>query len=299
MVLAARAAGHDVRAFARRGADLVGVESVVGAVEDSKRVEHAAQECQAIIHLAGWVHRLPASARERMTLRASIVDGSRHVAQAARAVSARLILASTVAVYGSPVGPVDEATPLAPDTPYGEAKAEAEAVVQAVDPSAALLRITLVYGPYDRGNMARLMRASGRGLAPIIGGGMNRKSLVYVENLADRILALVTQPLAGVWIASDGAPTQAELVTAMAAVQGRSPPWHLPLAPVLGVGRTVDRLSRWLGRAPSWADRIEKLARSTEFSGAALDRALDYRPRFSLIEGLRRTVAWAAGAERG
>lgn len=41
----------------------------------------------------------------------------------------RLLIASSQAVYGAPVGPADEKTPIAPTTPYGEAKAAMETAV--------------------------------------------------------------------------------------------------------------------------------------------------------------------------
>lgn len=274
---AAVAAGHEVMGLAPRGAP-PGWELPVGVVaarvEDSAAVERAVDGRDVVIHLGGWVHRVPRGAAEEAELRRSIVDGSEGVARAARRVGARLVHGSTVAV--------DE------PTPYGRAKRDAEAAVAAVEPGAALVRIVHVYGAHDRGNMARLIRAVLGRRAAVVGDGANRKSMVYVENLADRLVLLTGQRLAGAWVAADGAPTQAEIVGAIAAAAGRRPPPRVPRTLALLGARALDALTR----SSVWSDRVDKLMRPTEFDGAPLDEKLGYRPRVSFDEGMRRAVAW-------
>ena len=267
-VAAARSAGHDVVGLARRAAE-IDAPLVVGRIEDAAAIERATQGRDVVVHLAGWVHRLPETAADQAALRTSIIEGTRHVARAARAARARLIAASTVAVHET--------------TPYGRAKLEAEKVVRELCPDALLLRIVHVYGPHDRGNMAALAQAVASRRAVVVGDGENKKSMVYVDNLADRVVLGAERRVAGTFVASDGAPTQREILAALTGALGRRPLPRVPLA--------AARLgARLLGGR--WPDRVEKLAATTAFDGGPLDTLLDYRPRISLDEGMRRELEW-------
>ncbi len=268
VVATARAAGHEVTGLARRHVEL-GVPLVMASVEDAAAVARAAAGHEVVVHLASWVHRVPEGPREEAELRRSILDGTRHVAEAARDAGARLVVASTVAVGQA--------------TPYGRAKLEAEELARAACPGALILRIALVYGPHDRGNMAVLARAIARRRALIVGPGTNRKSMVFVDNLADRIVLGAEGGIEGTFVAADGPATQAEIMNGLARALGRRPPPRVPLAP-------ARLLARLAGRR--WAERIDKLASDSIHDGAPLDARLGYRPRVSFEEGLRREVAW-------
>lgn len=75
-----------------------------------------------------------------------IVDGSRNVAEGARAAGARLVHVSTDMVFaGRPIAYDEKVTPN-PITPYGAWKYEAEQEVTEVMPRAVLVRPSLLYG---------------------------------------------------------------------------------------------------------------------------------------------------------
>ncbi len=291
VVAAAQQRGWHVRGLARHApaapwAD--GVEVAVCDVRDRAAVARVAAGCDAIVHLAGWVHRVPRDDGDRAELRSSIVGGTGTVAVVAAGLGARLVVTSTVAVFDQ--------------SEYGRAKLEAEAVAVASCPEVLVLRPAVVYGRSDRGNVVALIRMVDRRLGLIVGPGSNRKSMIYVENLADRILeGIVRRDLTGTWIATDEpAPTQAEIVAEIARALGRRPPLALPRWPVLTAAALADVVGR-AGRAPagpSWHERVRGLTRSTVFSGAALDETLGYRPRVSWSEAIRTTVAWYRGGER-
>ncbi len=268
---------------------------MLGDIGDARVVERACDGCDAVVHLAAYVHRVPRTDEDREDLRRDIVDGSACVATHARRNGAQLVVASTVAVYGSSACEVTEATPPFPDTPYGIAKLEAERVVGAVDAKATLLRIALVYGPHDRGNVITLTRAIDRGLCVVVGGGHNRKSIIFADNLAGRIASLLEarDPISGVWIAADDyAPTQRELVDALAHALGRRSPPSLPLAPMTWLGASIDLVGRAARRPPRWRDRVLKLAAPSVFAGNALDARLGYRADATFEEAIHRTVSW-------
>jgi UDP-glucose 4-epimerase len=297
------AAGWAVRGIARTRPVLpldAPCDLVLGDVAAPGVVAAAAPGCDAVVHLAGWVHRIPRRPSEELELRRSIVEGSRLTTNAAATVGARLVLGSSVAVYGSASLPAerDEGWGPAPDTPYGRAKLEAEGLVRAILPEACVLRFALVYGPHDRGNFLSLVRAIHHRRAVVVGRGLNRKSLVYSENLADRVMAALSRPagdVAGTWIVADGAPRQRELMEIIARHLARRRPARLPELPLRFALTAVDLLVRTVGRSPRLAERAGKLSAWNEFSGRALDRCLGYRPRVDLEEGVRRVVAHHLG----
>lgn len=283
VVAAALARGWRVRGLARCSPALrLDAELVLGDIRDPLVVGRAATGCDAIIHAAGWVHRLPCSDADRFDLRSSIIDGSRVVAEAAARTGARLVSTSSVAV-------------LDPVTDYARAKLEAEHSVLTSCPRAVIIRPTVVYGPHDRGNVAALIDAIERRRAVIVGSGTNRKSMVYSANLADRLLAAAQRDdLVGTWCAADDpAPTQAEILASIARALGLRPPPRIPRVAVAWGARVLDAL----GRTDRWSGRVTKLSSESVASGAPLDVALGYSPQVSWSAGILSAVAWHLGPD--
>lgn len=119
------------------------------------------------------------------------VDGARHLCIVAREKDVRtIVFTSSVAVYGfAPIG-TDEAGVVAPFNDYGRTKHEAEQVFKAWQAEApdvrtlVVVRPTVVFGEQNRGNVYNLLRQIASGKFVMIGGGENRKSMAYVENVA-------------------------------------------------------------------------------------------------------------------
>jgi nucleoside-diphosphate-sugar epimerase len=123
------------------------------------------------------------------------------VAQALFSAAARMpqppavVHLSSMAVYGSAVGELDEAAPLkGDDGPYSAAKAAAERLASAYA-RAVILRPGIVYGPGSAlwsGHIGRLLLARRLGdLGPAGGGVCN---LVYVDDVAAAAVAALQTP---------------------------------------------------------------------------------------------------------
>lgn len=264
-------------------------------VEDGDALLRAAQGCAAIVHLGAPAHQGRASAADEHTRSRLTVGGAGHAARAARSVGARFVLVSTIAVYGNPPPPYTDArTKPSPSTAYGRAKLAAEERAKAVDPETLIFRCAVVYGAGDRGNVNRLIKAIDSGRGVVVGDGTNRKSLLYSENLADRIIAAIGRSMSGTWCIADApAPTQRELADEIASVLGKPAPGRMPLAAALAAAHAVDLLKRLRSGLPGdTAARVRSLASATEVDGAELDRALGYGERVCRREGLERAVAW-------
>ncbi|GAB4431007.1 MAG: SDR family oxidoreductase [Chloroflexi bacterium OHK40] len=152
-------------------------------------------------------------------------EGAGHVAQAARAVGARLIhMSSDVIFDGERDAPYTEDDPPAPVSPYGEAKALAERLVAAAHPEAAIVRTSLIYGfdAVDRQTQFALDVASGRRAERLFVDEL--RCPVYVEDLAAALLELAALPYAGVLnLAGAERVSRHEIGTLMARAYGLDP----------------------------------------------------------------------------
>lgn len=286
--------GYRVRAAVRRpdsGLPAGAAPVAIGDLTDEPDWRRALAGVDAVVHLAARAHVLAERSPDAFALyhAANTIPTLRLAEAAAAAGLRRLVFISSVRVHGSrTVGaPFDEASPLAAEDPYGRSKADAERglaeIARASGLEVVVLRPPLVYGPGARGNFARLARLVARGVALPLGAVRNRRSLVYVGNLADAIVRSVAHPAAAgrTFMVSDGEDlSTAELVRRIARALGR-PPRLVPVPPAL------------LRAAGALAGRREDVARLLDdlaVDSSLLRRALGWTPPYTLDEGLAATM---------
>lgn len=304
-VLCARLAerGHTVRAAVRaagRAPAGVAEVAVVGEIGPATEWAEALRGVDAVIHLAARVHVMDDRAGDPLAeYRRTNLQGTERLArQAAEHGLRRLVFASSIKVLGEAThgAPFTEETAPAPADPYGVSKREAEEALRTVEAQGALevcvVRPPLVYGPGVKANFARLMGAVARGVPLPLGALRNRRSLVYVGNLADALVECATHPAAAgetFLVADEPALTPAELVRAIAGALGRP----ARLLPVPGA------LLRAVGRATGRTAAVDRLAGSLEVDSGRIRRALGWTPPFTTAQGLAETARWFRGEGRG
>lgn len=119
------------------------------------------------------------------------VDGARRLCEVAEAKNIKtIIFTSSVAVYGfAPIG-TDETGKINFFNDYGRTKYEAEEIFRQwlnqdkKNRRLIIIRPTVVFGEENRGNVYNLLRQIASGKFVMIGNGLNRKSMAYVENIA-------------------------------------------------------------------------------------------------------------------
>lgn len=246
----------------------------------------------AVVHLANRAHITREDAADPVAAYREVnVEGTRHLAeQAAAAGVRRLVYLSSVKVLGERTQSqvFSETSSPAPEDLYGQSKRDAEQALQDVAAKTGLevvvLRPPLVYGPGVGANFLRLMRWVASGIPLPVSAIHNRRSLIYVGNLASAIEACLLHPAAAgrTYLAGDGQPVStAQLVAMLAsalAVSDRS--W--PLSPAL---------LRLAGLAVGMSGEVARLVDSLEVDDAAIRRDLQWLPPFSMAEGLRETAA--------
>ena len=176
---------------------LAGCQAVPLDVRDGQAVTRLVADLHptAVIHTAYDMNSPEA-------MHSVIVEGTRHVAEAAAAVAARLVAMSTDVLFDGEHGPYSEADPPNPVTAYGRAKAEAERAVAGVCPEAAIVRTSLIYGFHPPDPRTRWVVDSLRHGQPITLFADELRCPVWVEQLAAALLELAAmegEEASGVW----------------------------------------------------------------------------------------------------
>jgi len=124
-------------------------------------------------------------------------QGSRNVAEAARTIGARLVAVSTDLVHDGRAGPYGDDVAPTPINDYGRSKAAGETAVLDVDPSAVVVRTSLMYGldDMDRGTAGFADRLA-RGEVLSLFSDVLRNP-VHVDTLADALVRVAGTAYAG------------------------------------------------------------------------------------------------------
>lgn len=282
LVDAALAAGHRVRALARRPQPpREGVEWVQGDLADKPALTALAAGADAVIHVAGLT-----TAPDPATFAAANITGTGNVMQMMEAAGTRrLVFVSSLAAREPGL------------SDYGASKTRAEQVVEAGKLDWTVVRPPAVYGPRDT-DMLDLFRAAKWGVVPLPPGGAT--SIIHADDLATLLVSLA---------ASDAAPTRHQTYEPddgreggwshkeLAAAIGRAVDKRAVFAPhlprsVLSLAAAADRILRG-DRAKLTPDRVGYMchpnwvARSDRRPPPGL-----WQPRIAGEAGLRATAEW-------
>lgn len=248
--------------------------------------------CSAVIHLAARAHVL----RDRhedpgRAFRSANVDYARACGEAAAIAGVqRFILMSSVGVHGGISGaqPIQAESAFNPHTPYACSKVEAEQaltdVVRESGMKLTVVRPPLVYGPGAPGNFGVLVRAIASGLPLPLGSlTSNRRSFVAIDNLVDMIVTCLNHPAAAnqSFLVSDGQDiSTADLLRRLGSAMGK--PARLISVPA----GLLEFGAQLMGKR----ELFQSLCGSLQVDIRKTCDLLDWNPRVSLDEGLRRAV---------
>jgi UDP-glucose 4-epimerase len=279
------AAGHDVVVFDSLVRSLnPEAQYVEGDVLDPSAATRATKGADVVFHLAGMSNVDVAALHPLMTVKLN-VEGTAVIADAARDNDARVVLASTVWVFGAAAGEgtVDESAVIDLERSghlYTSTKLAAEMVLHSYaelyDVPFTILRYGVPYGPRMRDELviAKFVGKALRGEPlTVAGDGSQTRNFLYVEDLADaHVLAL-----------GDAAVNQTFAVDGTEAVSIRQ------------VAETVARL---VGDV-----QVERVpGRSGDFAGRPVDitharEMLGWSPSTTFEQGVQRYLEWLRAPE--
>jgi len=289
--------GHQVTGAVRRPAESdlpAGVLPVqVGDMGPGTPWDEALSGIEGIVHLAARAHVMRDTAADpEAEYRRVNVEATRCLAERAMAAGVRrFVFMSTVKVNGERTEdrPFQPADPPAPEDAYGRTKRDAEAAVWTTlgdsATEAVVVRSPLVYGPGVKGNFLTLLKAVHGGMLLPFGAIDNRRSMVFVDNLADALIAALEQPAAAgetFYVRDDEDVSTTELIRRMAGALERP-------ARLLPVPAALLRLA---GRLTGKHDMARRITGSLQVDDSATRKTLRWSPPHTMKEGLEQTAAW-------
>lgn len=254
-------------------------------IRDAPGVDRLVREVhpEAIVHLAARAGVRPSIDDPTLYTHVNVV-GTVHLLESASRLSPRprFVYASSSSVYGDRSdAPFRETDPVdLPVSPYAATKKACELLAHTFHHLHGLpvtgLRFFTAYGPRNRPDLAIAKFAAliERGESiPMFGDGTTRRDYTYIDDIVDGIIRAIDR-CTGHHLYNLGNSDPVELRRMIAA-----------LGEALGKAPQIERLPEQPG------DVRQTFA---DISRAAAD--LDYAPRTSFDEGLRRFVAWSRAA---
>lgn len=295
------------------------VELVKCDVRNAQEVEQALQGVTHVVHCA-------------VGEQSTTIDGTRVLLDAAlKAGVKRVVHLSTVDVYGTPEGVVDETHPLTPmGRAYGDSKIQAEQVCQEMAKRGlpvVILRPSLVHGPFSATwTIAYAQRLQSRPWLVAEADAQGTCNLVYVDDLVGAVIAALdadVPPGEAFNINGPERPTWNEYFHALNDALGlpriepqpqtRARLSSLAVQPIRKsakmvlqrfqsqvtfvyqrseMARTLMKRAEHMIRTTPAPAEFTVYSRRTSFSTEKAERMLGYKPRFPLARALPLTAAW-------
>jgi nucleoside-diphosphate-sugar epimerase len=289
--------GHSVTGLVRQtGGCESGVQEWVDVDKDFSGLASTwpqASRPECVVHLAARVHVLNDGAVDPdAAFQATNVEGALRVAEAAFHNGARrFVFVSSIKAVAEvdPGRPLREDDQAAPQDAYGRSKYLAEQALlhygQDTGLDVVIVRPPLVYGPEVRANFLRLLDAVWKGVPLPLALVRARRSLVYVDNLADALARCATDPRAAhqcFHVADGDDPTVAGLARSLG-THLQKPARLLPL-PVSWL--------RVAGQLTHHSSQVERLIGSLQVDTSRIRAVLGWEPPHSLDDGLAATASW-------
>jgi dTDP-glucose 4,6-dehydratase len=257
------------------------VEVIPGDICDRDSMARATDGIEIVFHLAALI-AIPYSYHAPLSYIRTNVEGTLNVLQSAKSAGAELVVqTSTSEVYGTArTVPISEEHPLQGQSPYSASKIGADKMAEAVHRSFGL-PLTIVrpfntYGP----------RQSARAVIPTIITQALTQDAIRLGNLEPtRDLNYVTDTVEGFISAASSPAAIGQVINIGTGLE-------------ISIGELARRILKMLGKdLPIICEDQRVRPDKSEVERLCADnrRALEllnWQPRVTLEEGLRRTIAW-------
>ena len=298
------AEGHQVRLLLRATSSREWLtfpyETATGDITTPESLPAAVEGVDAVIHTAGLVKARGEAAFYRVN-----AAGTGHLLEAVETANPglkRFVYVSSLAAHGPSADgrPRPVTAPPNPITAYGRTKLGGEDIARhsSFAERTVIFRPPVIYGPRDPALVPFFQLTKYR-IAPLLMGGGNRISIIYVEDAARAIAQAATAEadVSGkTYTFDDGEVyTWRDLLSAVEAAMGRkalsisSPRWLFEAAALASEGfALVTRRAVSLTR-----DKVREMAQSHWVCDhAGLERDLGWTPKVKIREGTRVTGDW-------
>ncbi|MCK8073701.1 SDR family oxidoreductase [Vibrio sp. 1CM23M] len=265
---------------------------VVPSIDSATDWSGAFDGIDCLVHCAARVHQMNETEQEAKEAYHEVNTlGTLNLArQAAVNGVKRFVFVSSIKVNGEQTECGESFKPnltSVPVDPYGLSKYEAEVGLREIGEKTGLevviIRPPLVYGPGVKANFLSMMRWVDNGIPLPLGAIYNKRSFVYVDNLADLMLACCKYPQAAgeTFLVSDGTDvsTTQLLVSLAATMRRKSRLLPIPMS-------LIDFSAKLVGK-PQISLRV---CGSLQVDISHTHKILSWVPSVTFEDGIERTV---------
>jgi nucleoside-diphosphate-sugar epimerase len=254
--------------------------------------------CSMVIHCAAKVHEMGKTGAPQLEeYRKENTTNTVALARKCLKEGVRtFIFFSTVKVFGDAPGiakVLTEDDEPRPSDPYGISKYEAEQGLRDLFKSqhnarCVIVRLPMVYGPGNKGNMRTLLKAASRRVPLPLKGATGKRSMIYVKNIGDAVCKILESgsPADGfeLYTLTDSVDyTTRDLYSILySEINKKSGVFFIP--PILL--KTIAHLF------PGGKSVIARLFDEYRFSCDKFMQTYSWKPLFTFKEGLRDTAQW-------
>jgi UDP-glucose 4-epimerase len=246
----------------------------------------------SILHLAALVHQMKGAPEEQyfkinrdLALEIAIkakTQGVKH-----------FVLMSTAKVFGESTTNKpswDENSECFPQDAYGKSKFEAEKLILGLQDDnfkVAIVRSPLVYGVGVKANMYNLVKLVDKLSIVPLGGINNKRSMVYVGNLAALLRHIIDKQASGIFIAGDKTSlSTTELTRKISSAMNK----NLMLVAIPNILRKLLKSIK--------PNIFERLFGSLELDNSNTNKILSFEPPFSTDQGIKEMVNWYLSSKK-
>lgn len=266
---------------------------VIGELENAFDWRPALKGVEVVVHLAARVHIVQDSSSSPLEAFLAVnLHGTVHLAQAAaKAGVKRFVFVSSIKVNGefTENQPFSQNDIAQPHDAYAISKWQAEKALRKIEKETGMqvviLRPPLVYGAGVKANFASLLKIVNKKWPLPLASVQAKRSLIYVGNLVDAIIVCASSPNAAghTYLVSDGeAVSMPQLIKKMALALNK-PSFVLPF-PV--------SIMRFLAKAVGKTSSVDRLTQSLVIDSSKIRQELDWKPPFTMEQGLKVTADW-------
>jgi nucleoside-diphosphate-sugar epimerase len=271
-----------------------------GDITNPKTLKDVCAGVHTVFHLASYSEEVPFNETENLHWQVT-VEGTRHLLELAvhSGVKKFIYVSSVKAMGEGGESCLDESSPAEPVSSYGRAKLEAERLVLEAGRRHGMhvcnLRLPLVYGHDNRGNIWRMISAIDHGRFPPLPETNNKRSMVHVDDVIQALWLMAENPAASgqTYIVTDSKvySTHHIFLAVYKALGRQAPRWNIPIGILRAAARMGDMI-RWIrGRSFVFDSGVlDKLTGSACYSCEKIKMELGYRPTRFLEDGLREMV---------
>jgi nucleoside-diphosphate-sugar epimerase len=289
-----QAAGHELVAYVREGADSRGIqnaERIVGDLGDPNRLAMAAAGCDAMVHAAGIVD--PAANPDELGW--AHIAGTENAINAARQAGCKRLIhisCADVTLYDGPRSFWNEDN--APPRPFGElarTKLHAEELVRVSGKRGfrtTVLRPALVWGPGDTTHLPGWQAEAQSGGIRLVGRGKKLMATSFIGNVSHAVrCALETKIATGnvYYVVDTELSVSRDFFTELSEALG----WPLPKN--LGPYRWAW-ISCLTGLSSVHPTQVIRRGQTSAFEMNRAKNDLGYEPQVSREQGMAELAAW-------